>query len=417
MQVGDALRVVHRAVGAGLVVVGGTVLADVQRQAGRLAVVPHDQLVQAGRVDAPAHLRALARRLVEGHVVGGRPRRVVARAVTVGARRPGVGVRRRDHGRRVVVEADRVDRLADLPQVAVLDERPVRHRRRRLQQGLRVGAVQDRAVEDPAGQIVDPAGRRQVLRLLRQRADDRGVEADRHRVAGRHHRPQGHRAQTVPQVQVVRGAQRGRGVGAAGSVHPGGVAQEGRAPGLVERDPLLHAVAERLAHDLRVLREPVRGVPLRPAARVLQLLRQVPVVEGDGRFDPGGQQLVHQAAVEVQAALDGGAAAGRLHPGPGDGEAVRAEPQVLHQRHVVAVAVVVVDSDVTGVPAGRLPGGVAEGVPDRGRAAVLAHRALDLVRRGRGAPEEGRGEGHRGHRRCGLKHGSAPIAGRVTTGA
>ncbi len=374
-------------------------------------MVAHDQLVQAGRVDAPAHLRALARRLVEGHVVRGGPRRVVAGAVAVGARGTGVGVGRRNHGGRVVVEADRVDRLADPAQVAVLDVRPVRYRGGRLQEGLRVGAVQDRAVEDPARQVVDLPRSRQVLGALRQRPHDGGVEADRHRVAGRHHRAQRHRAQAVRQVQVVRGAQRGRRVGAAGGVHTGGVAQEGGAPRLVQRDPLLHPVAERLADDLRVLGEAVGRLPLGPAARVLQLLRQVPVVEGDGGLDPGGQQLVHQAAVEVQAALDGGAAAGRLHPGPGDGEAVGAEAQVLHQRHVVAVAVVVVDSDVTGVPAGRLPGGVTEGVPDRGGTAVLPHRALDLVRRGGGAPEEGGGEGHRGHRRCGLKHGSAPIEG------
>src|SRR5690606_38811116 len=106
------------------------------------------------------------------------------------------------------------------------------------------------------------------------------------------------------------------------------------------------------------------------------------------------------------------AAPGRLHPGPGDGEAVGGQPQLRHQRDVLAVAVVVVDGYVTGVPAGRPARGVAEGVPDGRGPSVLPHRTLDLVRGGRGAPEEDGRKGSRGHRRCGVRHGSAPIGGR-----
>ncbi len=268
-------------------------------------------------------------------------------------------------------------------------------------------------MEDAARQVVDLPRRRHVRRVARRKGPDHpGVEGDRHLVAGRHHRAQRLGAQTVRQVQVVGGLQRGRRVGTAGRVHAGPVAQEGAAPGLVERHPLFHAVAECLAHHLGVLREAVRGVPRRPAARVLQLLRQVPVVEGDGRLDALLQQLVDQPPVEVETALDGRAAAGRLHPRPGDGEAVGVQVQVRHQRHVVAVAVIVVDSDVTGVAVGRPARCVAEGVPDGRGTSVLPHRPLDLVRGGGGAPEEGGRKGHRGRGRCGVRHGSAPIEGR-----
>src|SRR5690606_39372937 len=105
-------------------------------------------------------------------------------------------------GRRVVVEAQGVQRLVDRVQVAVLDARPVGEGRRRLQQRLRVGAVQDRAVEDTAGQVVDLPGRRQVRGPLGQRPDGGGVEADRDRVAGRHHLAQGLGAQAVREVEV-----------------------------------------------------------------------------------------------------------------------------------------------------------------------------------------------------------------------
>ena len=413
MQVGDALGVVDAAVRVGLVVVGRAVLGDVEGQARGLAGVAHQQLVQARRVDAPAHRRALARRLVEGDVVRARPGGVVAGAVAVGARAGQLGPGRADQGRGVVVQAQRVQLLVDQPEVAVQDVRPVRDRRRRLEQRPRVRAVQDRAVEDAVGEVVDLLRGGQVGGALREGPYHRRVEADGHRVAGRHRRAQRRGAQAVRQVQMVGGAQRGRRVGAAGGVHAGAVAEEGAAPGLVERDPVLHAVAERLADDLRVLGETVRRVALRPAARVLQLLGEVPVVEGDGRLDAVLEQLVDQPAVEVQADLDGGAAAGGLHPGPGDREAVRRQAQVRHQGHVVAVAVVMVDSDVTGLAGGGLARCVTEGVPDGGRTAVLPHGPLDLVGGGRGAPEEAGRKGHRGLRLCGLRHGSAPIGGRV----
>ncbi len=190
----------------------------------------------------------------------------------------------------------------------------------------------------------------------------------------------------------MRGLEGGRRVRTARRVHARAVAQEGAAPGLVEGDPLLHAVAQRVAHDLRVLGEAVRRVALRPAARVLQLLREIPVVEGQRGLDAVREQLVDQAAVEVQAHLDRRAPAGRLHPRPGDREAVRGQTQVRHHRHVVAVAVVVVDSDVAVLTTGRAARRMTERVPDRGRTAALPHRPLDLVGGGRGAPEEGRGK-------------------------
>lgn len=82
------------------------------------------QVVQAGGVDGPAHGGALAGRLVEGDPVGGRPGAVRAVAVAVGgvgAAAVGLG----DDRGRVVVDAEEVERLVDLLQVAVLHEGPV----------------------------------------------------------------------------------------------------------------------------------------------------------------------------------------------------------------------------------------------------------------------------------------------------
>ncbi|CAM5577377.1 hypothetical protein SHIRM173S_06150 [Streptomyces hirsutus] len=124
--------------------------------------------------------------------------------------------------------------------------------------------------------------------------------------------------QTVGQVEVVGGAQGGDRVGAAGGVHAGAVAEEGAAPGLVQGGPGLHPVTQGVRGEGRVRGEPLGRGTLGPASGVLQLLWQVPVVEGGDGLDALVQQVVDEAPVKVQALL-GRRGRGRcgLDPGPG----------------------------------------------------------------------------------------------------
>ncbi len=181
---------------------------------------------------------------------------------------------------------------------------------------------------------------------------------------------------------------RGRGVAVPRCVVARGVPDERGAPRLVERGPIPHPVAERGVHDAGVLGEAGRRVAGRPAARVLQLLRQVPVVKGDPGLDPLLQQLVDESPVEVEARRVGRSRARGLNPGPRDREPVRAQPQAGHQRDIVTVAVIVVGGDVSGVPAGDLARRLAECVPYGRCAPVGRGRAFDLVRRGGRPPDE-----------------------------
>src|SRR6185369_17983666 len=108
----------------------------------------------------------------------------------------------------------------------------------------------------------------------------------------------------------------------------------------------------------------------------------------DPRRDAGGEHLVDEPLVEVEALGVGRPPAARLHAGPADREPVGRQPQLGHEGHVVAVAVDVVARDVAGVSVDGLARRVAEGVPDGRRTSVLRGRTLDLVRGGGRAPEK-----------------------------
>ena len=83
----------------------------------------------------------------------------------------------------------------------------------------------------------------------------------------------------VREQQVVRGASASASLVRPGACAPDPVAEPRDDPRLVVRDPVAHAVAETRRDDLGVLGERLDGVALGPAARVLERLRQVPVVE------------------------------------------------------------------------------------------------------------------------------------------
>src|SRR5262249_61187658 len=76
----------------------------------------------------------------------------------------------------------------------------------------------------------------------------------------------------------------------------------------------------------------------------------------------------------------------RKNAGPGDGEPIRVGTEVLHQRHILFVPVIVVVCDVTCVAVLDLARCVRVRVPDRRTLAILIPRALDLIRRSARAP-------------------------------
>ena len=89
---------------------------------------------------------------------------------------------------------------------------------------------------------------------------------------------------------------------------------------------MFDAVAEARGDDRRRNRRKRRRCSRsRPAAAILERLRQVPVVERHARLDAASQQLVDQPIVEVEAALVDRALGLGQDAGPRDREAVGVE--------------------------------------------------------------------------------------------
>ena len=173
-----------------------------------------------------------------------------------------------------------------------------------------------------------------------------------------------------------------------GRVDAGPVPEPRGDPGLVDRGPRRDLTGERAVDDRRVLGEPGRRVAVRPAAEILERLREVPVVQGHDRRDPVPVERLDDPAVVVEPRLVHRAVAFGQDPRPGDREPVRTDPEPGHEGDVVLEPVVLIARDVAGVPAADRSRPPAERVPDRHPAAVLADRALHLVRGRGGAPQE-----------------------------
>jgi hypothetical protein len=170
--------------------------------------------------------------------------------------------------------------------------------------------------------------------------------------------------------------------------HPGGD------PGFVQGDPEPHIPGQRLVDDACVLGEAFAGLPVRPAAPILERLGQVPVVEGQHGFDGAASETFDQPPVEINTLLVDVARTIGLYAGPGYGEAVGPETELGHQVEVFVQPVVMVAGDVARIAVVDFARSVAEGVPDRSPAAVLVDSPFDLVGGRRRSPQETLGKSH-----------------------
>ena len=271
------------------------VLGHHKRHARVVVVEPHKRLVQRVRVDVPTHLgvRACGWQPVDVARTGRRGRLGALREL-----RPAAHL---DEVRRVVVEAERIDRLVDQREVAVADEVPVADALRNREELLRVAPAQHRVEERAVRDQVE------AVHGVRVTAADLQIARDRKLWLAARLGAHGLAHEAMREVDVVHGAERERAGAQAGSLLGAAVAQVRGAPRLVERRVRVHAVTQALGHDAGVIGDPVRRLALEPAALTAvfrrHVLRQVPVVERHDRRDAVFEQAVDDPAVEIEAFL------------------------------------------------------------------------------------------------------------------
>ncbi len=219
----------------------------------------------------------------------------------------------------IVIDALGIDRLRDRREVAVVN------RGLELRHGIRVDrtdvlddvgrvlATVD-GVEEPAVELaVDAACRIDVTRVAGVSRIGDGVIQRDPEVEVRVTAAQFADRLTVCEQLMVRRQQALGDARVTGCVLTARVGEERRAPRFVQGRPDVHPIAESVMHGAGVVEEPVHDVTVRPAAVLLQRLRHVPVIQGQPREDVGAEQLIDQAAVEVDADLVDGPTV-RAHP-------------------------------------------------------------------------------------------------------
>ena len=155
---------------------------------------------------------------------------------------------------------------------------------------------------------------------------------------------------------------------------------------LVEGDPVLDPVTQAREHDGRIFGEPIRHRGVGPAAQVLQVAGQIPVVQSHIWRNVRFEQCIDEAVVEVETRLVDASPALRQHPRPCRGHAIALDAQALHKRNVLWITAIVLAGQVPVVPTADVAGCVGEAVPDRRARAVRQWVSLDLVGRCGGPP-------------------------------
>jgi len=77
------------------------------------------------------------------------------------------------------------------------------------------------------------------------------------------------------------------GRGASGSVRAVEISLAGKRSGLVEENPILHAIPECASDECRVVGETSRDVAIGPTASIFESLRKIPVIERHERANLG----------------------------------------------------------------------------------------------------------------------------------
>ena len=190
------------------------------------------------------------------------------------------------------------------------------------------------------------------------------------------------------QQQVVRHSENLPEAARSRCFQPKHMANPGNNCRLVQRTPEWHIRAKLTEAGGSELGEPERRRTIRPAALVLQRLRQIPVVERGHWHDPARAHPGDQLPIECDSLLIDWPAAGWKQPWPRDREAVAADAKLRDGIQIFFPAVIMVTRQVASVTTTYPAERVGETIPDAFALTVLVPGPLDLIGRRRHAPQK-----------------------------
>ena len=162
------------------------------------------------------------------------------------------------------------------------------------------------------------------------------------------------------------------------------VAKGDGALGFVQGEIVLHPSPEVGSHHSRVPGEGFGGLPLLPAVPVLSRLGQFPVVQGHVGGDSIFQTRVYNPVIVGKSRFVPVPIGIGVDSGPAGGKPIGSHPALTQKGDILGIPVVSIAGNIPGVTVGDLAGGMAEGIPNGGPAAVRGGMALDLADDGQG---------------------------------
>ena len=277
----------------------------------------------------------------------------------------------------VVVDAQEIDGRLDDVKVAWFHLGIATDRLLVISGHLGIAAEQHRVGEPAVYPMVDDVGSEAVFGTAAGWMHPSHVEGDTDLALAAHFAVGAH-GQAMGKQQVM-----GHLEGDLGSLEARGmlavlVAQLNDDGRFIMGDPTIDQIAELAETDPGIVFEIMDDAPFQPSALVLEGLGQVPVVQGDRRFDAGGMQGFQQAAIKGHTSLVDGTGALRQDARPGDGEAVGLESQLLHDFNIFLEVMIVIAGLMGGIAIGDLARLGAKTVPDGLALAIGLPSTLDL---------------------------------------
>jgi hypothetical protein len=157
----------------------------------------------------------------------------------------------------------------------------------------------------PAG--VQDTGRHRVLRRGADRQTSLPI-IDGAKKSPRRQRPQGADRLAMREIHMVSRLQETPPVGNAGGIPAHAVAEQRAHIGFVEGGKMPNPVAIAARHQGGIIGEPKSDIAILPAAKIIQRLRQIPMIQAQPGLYAVAEQFVDQTIIEVEAQAVGLAA-------------------------------------------------------------------------------------------------------------